>query len=141
VIPSASSYLHLAPEGELSDIAHLAPFRAVVIVDAAVTDEWRSRVSDWLVASGCSYMMAYGRSCSAWDDSVDEANCERFDFAEIPAERFVMTTWHEDESLEEVFWFCKNSARHPAIEIPRTLLLHIAARSEEASILRAYREA
>jgi hypothetical protein len=70
-------------------------------------------------------MMAWGPGCSSWDDSVDLANLEQFNFGEVPDDRFVMTTWHESEPLLEVFEFSKFTAMHPTIEIENTLILHV----------------
>jgi len=120
-----SQYLHIKPETALPDIGALAPFRAVVIVEAVVSPEWQSLVSDWLVRSGCLYMMAWGTNCSSWDDSVDMANVQQFDCGEIPEDGFVMTTWHEKEPLGEVFWFAKN--------MPFTLLSSLSARCYSTS--------
>jgi hypothetical protein len=41
-------------------------------------------------------------------------NANNFDFNPIPPEEFVMTTRHEDETIEEVFWL-PSTARHPNI--------------------------
>jgi hypothetical protein len=134
-------YLHLPPGSPLPDIGHLSPYRAVVIIEAQVRADWQWKVSDWLVASGCLYMMAWGPDCTSWDDSVDIANLEAFDYGDIPADRDVWTTWHNDWSLGEVFDFCKRHARHPVVELPRVLLLHIALQRDEARMLGAYADA
>ena len=120
-----TEYLHLKPDTALPHIAALPPFRAVVIVEANVAPEWQSLVSNWLVRSGCLYMMAWGDNRSSWDDSVDIANIEQFNFESIPEDKFVFTTWHTNEPLEEVFWYSKNNAVHPAVKLERTLLVHI----------------
>jgi hypothetical protein len=134
-------YHRIEPGTNPPDIAVLSPFRAVVLVEAEVSPEWRSLVSDWLVQSGCLYMMAWGADCSAWDDSVDMSNIEAFEFGEIPDERFIMTTWHENESLHEVFWFSKNNASHPTVGLEHTVLVHISAYDRERELLKAYAEA
>lgn len=118
-----------------------SPARVVVIVEADVTPEWRSAVSRWLIDGGCLYMMAWGTDCSAWDDTVDFANMEQFDFEEIPNDKFVMTTWHPNEPLSESFWFAENMAFHPTVELERTVLLHIATQPREDALLQAYAEA
>ena len=73
-------------------------------------------------------MLAWGRDCSSWDDSVDYANLEEFNYGDIPDERHVMTTWHDNWSLSEVFEFAKNDARPMSdnVELKGTLLLHIS---------------
>jgi hypothetical protein len=134
-------YLQLQPESKLPDISDLAPFRSVVVIDENVTTEWQSKVSSWLVASGCLFMMAWGINCSSWDDSVDFANLEVFDYKNIPEENLVMTTWHENESLKEVFLFSKNNAIHPTVELNNTLLLHISNSNKEKEFLSEYASA
>lgn len=138
---SQTIYLQVGPEAGLAEISELAPFRAVILVDTQVSSEWQSTVSEWLVRSGCRYAMAWGVSSSAWDDAVDMANIEQFEFNEIPEDRFVMTTWHEDETLDEVFWYCKNCAFHPKIDLRNTLLLHISTQDRGEELERSYAEA
>lgn len=133
------TYIHLLPESKCFFNSLLeGPSRVVVIVEAQVTPAWQHEVSRWLIEEGCVYMMAWGLDCSTWDDSVDMANLEIFDFEPIPDERFVMTTWHEEETLQEVFWYAKNCAHHPIVETKRTVLLHISAEPNEAELLAAY---
>ena len=83
-------------------------------------------------------MVAWGENCSSWDDSVDMANLEQFEFKEIPEDRFVMTTWHSDEPLSEALWFAKHSAIHPTVALHHTLLLHISAENSEHELMGAY---
>lgn len=129
-------YLHLTPGSELPPLS-LERFRVLVMIESEVTTVWQKAVSDWLVRSGCLYMMAWGLNCSSWDDSVDWANIEQFAFEEIPAESFVLTSWHENDSLEEVMHFCKHFAVHPSVALPTTLLLQISleAQKEKVSLL------
>jgi len=131
-------YLLLPPDAALPDMSALNPFRSIVVLEETVTPEWQSKVSSWLVQSGCLYMMAWGKNCTSWDDSVDMANLERFDFQAMPEENRVMTTWHERESLLEVFWFAKNCAVHPIVEMSNILLLHIANKEKEQEFISAY---
>ena len=134
-------YLHLISDANLPSVADLAPFKAVVIVEDSVSPEWQGAVSDWLVESGCLYMMAWGKNCSTWDDSVDHSNMEAYDYGEIAEDRFVMTTWHSDEPLKEVFWFSKHSAIHPSVELKNTLLLHISKEEREMEYSNEFKDA
>ena len=77
-------------------------------------------------------MMAWGKDCESWDDSVDWVNIEAFDFGEIPDNEFVMTSWHEDEPLEEVFQFAKEMAHHPTVKLDNIVILHIGADDKHA---------
>jgi len=63
---------------------------------------------------------------------------KKFDFNEIPDEQFVMTTWHENELLNEIFWSAKNNSNHGAVNINNTLLLHISSHNRETEYLAQY---
>ena len=132
------TYIQLQPESALPDISRLAPFRCVVVVEDVPTSDWQTKVSCWLVRSGCLYMMAWGNGCSSWDDSVDMANLAEFNYEAIPEDRFVMTTWHKDDSMSEVFWFSKNCAHHADVDIQNTVILHISAVNRESDFRKAY---
>lgn len=141
-MPEAVAYLHLLPESELPELSlHpvlAAPFRVVLMAEATVSAQWQAEVSDWLVRSGCLYLMAWGCNCSSWNDSVDEANIEMFEPSDIPADRFVLTTWHENEALSEVFWFAKHCAEHAQVPLPSVLLLHLASTEREQALWAEY---
>jgi hypothetical protein len=98
------AYVHLTPEGLLPVWTGRRPFNAVVVATCAVSADWQDQVSDWLVKSGCLYMLAWGVNCSVWDDTVDWATRKLYGPEDIPDEAFVITTWHTNETLEGVFW-------------------------------------
>lgn len=85
-------YLQLEPKSGIPDISALSPFRVVVIIEENFSPEWQMQISNWLVSSGCLYMMAWGEKCIAWDDSVDKANLKQLNYGDIPEEKFVITT-------------------------------------------------
>ena len=129
------SYVHLPSEAPLPSVGRAGPFRAVLVLEQAVAHLWQTQVSEWLVESGCLYMMAWGQNCSSWDDSVDHANLEKFDYGDVPEEDFVMTTWHENEALCEVFFFARVCAFHPTIALPVLTILDIREEPRESAIL------
>lgn len=135
------AYVHLPPGAGPPVLDIPTPFRAVVVAEQSVPADWQAQVSDWLVQSGCLYMMAWGADCSSWDDAVDLANMKAFDFGDIPEGKFVSTTWHADESLEQALWFAKHCAFDPVLELEHTVLVHIAAERNAESLVRAYRQA
>ncbi len=137
----AVQYFQIPPGSKPPDISAYAPYRSVVIVEDEVSPEWQAAISSWLVHSGCLYMMAWGKDCSTWDDSVDFANLEQFDFGDIPDGQNTMTTWHDDEPLQEVFRFAKSWAVHPSVELPHTLLVHISENNRESEFLAEYANA
>ena len=130
------SYLLLTPDQvpPSLDARHL-PFKAVLVIEEAVSDEWQWLVSKWLVRNGCRYMMAWGCNCGSWDDSVDYAN-----ISEAPDE-LVMTTWHPDEPLAATFQFAINFAIHPDVPLDRTLIVHVSHEARPAELLLTYSEA
>lgn len=134
----APKYLHLQPGDPLPPLDDAAPFRAVVVIGADVTPEWRGQASNWLVHSGCRYMMAWGVDCGAWDSSVDEASLAKFECGEISEDDFVMTTWHADKPLEEAFWFSQFCAMHPSLKLETTYIIHISPEANEAATLQAF---
>jgi len=133
-------YLCLNPESELPKLS-LGSFRALVMIESEVSALWQNTVSNWLVRSGCLQMMAWGLGCSSWDDSVDWANISQFAHGDTPDESFVLTSWHEDQSLQEVMHFCKHFADHPFAELRSTLLLHIVYEPREEGICSLYSNA
>jgi hypothetical protein len=119
-------YLHLQPGSAFPEIARLRPFKTVLLAEAAAGEDWQAACSAWLVASGCRYCMAWGIDCKGWEDAVEFASLDAAHFAKVDDAQFVVTTAHQDESMDDVFWFAKNGARHPALALDHTLLLHIA---------------
>ena len=134
------TYLRIAEESPLPDIRPYSPFRAVVVLDAAYTDDWQNKVSCWLVDSGCLYMMAWGDGCSSWDDSVDWAQIDKYPDG-APEAEFVMTTWHENETLIGVFSFAQSCAQDPFDLIKHSLIVHVGATDRESELLALYAQA
>lgn len=134
-------YIRVHPNEPLPDISHLRPFKAIVLIAEEVPQTWQWDVSRWLVSSGCRYMMAWGPECSSWDDSVDEANLEAFDYGEMPESEFIVTTYHEDEELSDVFWFSKHSAGHPFHKLANVVILHISKEEEREMLEDEYENA
>ncbi len=136
----APKYVHLVPGVAPPELAS-KPSRVLVILDQPVGFDWQQQVSRWLIEMGCLYMLAWGPGCSSWDDSVDDANREAFGNDDIPEERDAMTTWHENDSLEECMWFAKYCAMHSVVELERTMILHIGPAPRERELLQAYANA
>src|SRR5262245_22351045 len=133
-------YVRVEPGSPLKPYDGARPFRAVVVVEEPVSAEWRDIASKGLVDADCLYMMALGHECAVWDNSVDLATLQVFDFGEIPDRHFIMTTWHEREPLEEVFCFAKNSAfaSDASVEIAETLILHVSRVDREQEYAKLY---
>lgn len=132
-------YLHLRPDQAPPELTS-RPFRAVIVSDAEVTQDWRNRIAEWLLESGCLYVVAWGVECEVWHDTVDWTNLEAFDYGDIPDDKFVMTTWHTDEQLAEALWFAGQCASHPDVELDETVIIHIGNEAREAGMLETYSE-
>lgn len=133
-------YVWLPPASALPGVRG-EPFRAVLISEEPASAEWRDLVSAWLVESGCLYVMAWGLDCGAWEHAVDTAVLEAFDYGQIPDDSFMMTTSHEDEALEEAFWFCEHCALGSTTPFARTVLVHISSEEREHQLIAAYQTA
>lgn len=133
-------YVHLKPTSSPQSVAVMAPFAVVVVIDAMVLPEWRQMVSEWLIEKGCLYMMAWGHDCSLWDDSVDWANLKPYEkFSDMPDDKNVVTTWHDNESLEEVFYFAITCALPFSPLIKNIIVLDITDKSREHDMLTRYK--
>lgn len=135
------TYLQLPPGSEPPKLDHLSPFLAIVLAEEEVDELWQAEISRWLVASGCRYLLAWGKDCEAWHDMVDDAASEAFDYEEVPEEHAVTATWHDDEERDEVFWFAKNRAAHAGLTFKATVILDISTRKRKEEIEQAYADA
>ena len=126
-------YLQLSP-GHSPPLLKCPPFRAVIVAEIEVTQEWRDRIAEWLLKSGCLYVIAWGIEC----DTVDWTNLEEFDFGDIPDDKFVMTSWHDDQPLSEALFFAGQCAFHPDVKLEQTVIIHIANDAREAELLATY---
>ena len=72
---------------------------------------------------------------------MDIANLESFGFGKIAEDKFVITSWHAEEELAQVFWFSRNCASHPAVALERTVILHISDEERENEFIAMYQGA
>jgi len=131
-------YLHLPAGSEPPVIGQDGPFRAVVVIEQTVEQGWRDRMGGWLVRSGCLFAMTWGQEAEVWHDSVDWALMKLHDFNAIPDDKHVMTSWHDDEPLVEVFWFSDHCAWHATVDLVDTWIIDIHADNREALMLADY---
>lgn len=98
--------------------------------EPAVSREVRNALCDQIVQTKCYYAVCGGESCEIWHDTIDEAHVMSDPNFRPPDEKFMMTSWHDQEPPSEVFWFllhCTNylEERGPAPEIQRFLILFV----------------
>jgi len=59
-------------------------------------------------------MLAWGIDATDWDSSVDMAFIASDPDFNPPDERFIRTTWHDNQSIAEVLWFACNCTNFDA---------------------------
>jgi len=82
----------------------------VVATDEISVDE-QAALSEQFVRSGCRYAVCFGPTSSSWDDSIDMVGV--MDEVDGRPSPFVMTSWHDDEPIEETAEFF---ARHTSFD-------------------------
>ncbi|MGM0485490.1 MAG: DUF7684 family protein [Planctomycetota bacterium] len=86
-------------------------------------DSQRQMVSNWLIVNNCKYMCAWGPNSTKWDTSVNLADVGRADFDD--SDDMCITTWHDDEDLEESLEFFINLAWDPYAKIQDKVIIDI----------------
>jgi hypothetical protein len=141
MLNSTLKYLHLSPSSELPALEGLRQFKAIVVVEADVDESMMWDAARWLVESGCMYALAWGKDCDQWREAIDDAAQEAVNYEEVPEAKRVFVTAHEDEELEEAFWFAQHRAVHPAHDLNTTLILHLADTPRREELEAAYNDA
>jgi hypothetical protein len=118
----------------------LTEFRCVILIGRLIDPADRVEISRKLVDAGCLYAMAWGADCLLWDDSIDFANIDKFDPESIPDDQFVMTTWHDDETLEDVLFFAKFNSliSYDGRELNELLVLDLGQENREGQVRGIY---
>ncbi|HLA71012.1 MAG TPA: hypothetical protein VK624_05840 [Steroidobacteraceae bacterium] len=80
-------------------------FAAWIIGDDSLSSDGKLQVARELIGQGCRYAVCSGTDGSAWDDAVDLAYIESHPDNSRDSTEFVMTTWHDDESMEDIAAF------------------------------------
>lgn len=131
--------LRLEPPYEARLQRFVGPFVAIVVAcDSSITPEQQANLSAQLVAVDCRYMLAWGANASSWDDSVDMAFIRTDPNFDPPSDRFVMTTWHDNETIQDVVWFALTNTTFDSHDFRDYLALMIGEDPEiEAELVAA----
>jgi hypothetical protein len=84
----------------------------------------RHDVATALIESGCRYVVCGGKDCEAWHDDTDMA-CAVLEVESSQEIPFVMTTWHTDESVEDVVFFAFNLTNFDEHDFRKYLVLMV----------------
>ncbi|MCA0872626.1 hypothetical protein LCL97_17465 [Seohaeicola saemankumensis] len=119
-------YCFLPSDVPIAVPKEMTRFKCLILVEREVGGDYRQEVSKALVRAGCLFSLAWGIECFAWNDSVDGAFLEYHDHGDYPEEQTVITTWHDDETLEEVVEFARNCTDHSKVKLADILVLDFA---------------
>ena len=77
-------YVFLPTDVPISVPKEMTKFKCLILIERDVSNDYRNEVSATLVSAGCLFALAWGLDCSAWDDAVDWAFLEHYDYGEYP---------------------------------------------------------
>jgi hypothetical protein len=108
--------VHAASLSQASaEISLTTKYLTVLIVcdsDQISVDEI-SNFAEVLLDEGAVYVCVWGKGCERFHDIIDEIEVEREVFGKSCWNRNkgqLMTTWHDDDSLDEALWFLLSCA-------------------------------
>lgn len=91
--------------------------------DGRFSEAHRSMLAKQLLQAGCRYAVCGGHNCEAWHDAIDDEFLEGSD--ETRDDVHVMTTWHADETPDDVAFFFVLNTNFDQHEFKRYLILHV----------------
>ena len=117
--------LNLALAGDLPAWPFVSPYLAILLAVPNVTEERRREVCEWLIETGCLYLVvrdvAYG--ALDWIASINEANKKAFQYGEIPESKRVQTVCIDFVAILELVRFAEQKAAHPTEgKLPHVLI-------------------
>ena len=83
--------------------------------DPSILNEEQNSISDELIAVNCRYAVCAGINCESLHDAIDWAYIFSSKNFSPSTETMVMTTWHENESIDDIIYFglnCTNFDHH-----------------------------
>lgn len=107
--------LQILPISSIEDLADSIPRKAEYFTlflawdNTNVDHERLLQLFRPLVDRGLAYFCCWGQGCEETHDAVDWCAQDR-ESQMAPPTHILMTTWHDNESLEEALWFFKNVA-------------------------------
>ena len=109
----------------------IAPFEddyalLLVIASPSISMEQRDRITSDIVTSRCQYALNFGHDCALWHDMIDEA-CIGDGTGK---ERFLMTTWHDNEPIADVIDFLWSNTFYDNFKPKRLAIVQIGFNDE-----------
>ena len=95
----------------------------LVVNTNQVLPEWRNQLCEQIVHSRlCIQAMVTGYECFVWHDVLDETYLVFYNY-QPPVDHCFMTTWHEDETLEDITECAKTTMQFE--DISNLVIVHI----------------
>ncbi|AYO54872.1 DUF7684 family protein [Acinetobacter wuhouensis] len=108
--PEMTTFELMVNQEILCDLPQTPYILVIAIHSQNAEKEWRYAICDWIVKSKqCYWALAWGYDCSLWDDALDWSYLESCNY-ELPDDEDyqLMTSWHENETLEDVMEFAES---------------------------------
>ena len=95
--------------------------------DGRFTEAGRSAVARRLLQAGCRYAVCGGHHCEAWHDAIDEEYVAQHVNGSDEARNavHVMTTWHANETPDDVAFFFVLNTNFDDHDFKHYLVLHV----------------
>jgi hypothetical protein len=95
--------------------------------EGRLAEDQRAIVAKGLLQAGCRYAVCGGKNCEAWHDAVDLEFVRQHlnDSAEVVEAEHVMTTWHANESPDDVAFFFVLNTNFDSHDFVSFLVLHV----------------
>ena len=134
------AFVQIRSPAEELPFALRAPFGCLLWDDRKTSNrDDRQLLTRTLLSLGCATLACGGTDCEAWHDAADE------ELAEISAldasERFVMTTWHTDETPEQVARYFADQAVIDDRAVRENIVVYLGATGTTLEKLRSAVEA
>lgn len=81
------------------------PHYVLLLCRGDVDLDWQWKVAKWIVHSSAMTAAAWGPNTTKWDDAIDWALILEQDEGRLDNARFILTTWHDDEPIEDTMEF------------------------------------
>lgn len=100
------------------------PYYIILVVESTqILPEWRNWICEQIVYSKhCIQAMVTGYECSVWHDVLDETYLVFYNY-QPPVHNCFITTWHEDETLEDITECAKTTMQLE--DISNVVIVHI----------------
>ncbi len=138
---TSMEYIQVSDSNALPDIRPLAPFKAVIAVEDAISSSRQQEICQWLVSGGCIYVMICGENSEIWQAMLREINLSQINLDDMKPEEFVMITTHEGERLRSVFWHAKKHAFHTHVKTDTIVTVHIGNQNRSTDYLAIFQKA